>query len=157
LLEKKNKLNNIVNITHKDMTRFFISKIDSVKFVNHCVKLMKGGEIFVPKLPSMNIYEMAKIICRKAKFQFIGLRPGEKLHEVMCPDSNSDQTVEFKNFYCIKPTAYTESRKKINYNILKSGEKGKKVNFGFNYNSKNNCNFLQGKKLNDFLKRNRLV
>ena len=128
-------------------------KLDQIASLNG----IKHDEKHTALSDTQAVYEMAKIICRKAKFQFIGLRPGEKLHEVMCPDSNSDQTVEFKNFYCIKPTAYTESQKRINYNILKSGEKGKKVNFGFNYNSKNNCDFLKGKKLNDFLKRNRLV
>ena len=68
---------------------------------------MVGGEIFVPKLPSMNIMDLAKAICPECKTEIIGIRPGEKLHEVMIPKDDALSTVEYSDYYVIKPPAYS--------------------------------------------------
>ena len=89
-------------ITDFRMTRFFITLEDGVKFVLKNFERMQGGEIFVPKIPSMKIVDLAKAICPKCKLKEIGIRPGEKLHEVMI--TSDDRVVEFDDHYVIKPT-----------------------------------------------------
>ncbi len=115
-------------ITDKNMTRFNITLNESVEFVNMCIQRMKGGEIFVPKIPSYRILDLLKAIDKSSKFKTIGIRPGEKLHEEMITESDSINTEEFKNFYVIHP-----SFRKFKYNLNKT----------FSYNSKNNKKFLK--------------
>ena len=81
------------------MTRFFISLEDSVKFVLNSLKLMKGGEIFVPKIPSLKIIDLARAMYPNKELKIVGLRPGEKLHEEMISESESYNTVEYQNLY----------------------------------------------------------
>ncbi len=125
-----------IPITHKDMTRFFISLDNGIKFVADCFKKMKGGEIFVPKLPSIKIIDIAKAINNKAKIKIIGLRPGEKIHEILCPKDESHMTVEFKDHYIICPSIEVKNVNFYLTNAIK--EKGKKVKEGYEYNSFNN-------------------
>tara|TARA_Y100000389_G_scaffold203786_1_gene253463 strand:- start:3909 stop:4892 length:984 start_codon:yes stop_codon:yes gene_type:complete len=115
-------------ITDKNMTRFNITLNESVEFVNMCIQRMKGGEIFVPKIPSYRILDLLKAIDKSFKFKTIGIRPGEKIHEEMITESDSINTQEFKNFYVIHP-----SFRKFKYNLNKT----------FSYNSKNNKKFLK--------------
>tara|TARA_S200000501_G_C20792152_1_gene730022 strand:+ start:460 stop:1473 length:1014 start_codon:yes stop_codon:yes gene_type:complete len=136
-------------ITDKKMTRFWITLNEGVMFVIKGFERMQGGEIFVPKIPSILITDLAKAMCEKTKLKVIGIRPGEKLHEVMCPSDDSHLTIEFKSHFVIMPTISFVN--KINYMINNLGEKGKRVKDGFQYNSKNNSVFLsvqQIKKLN---------
>jgi UDP-N-acetylglucosamine 4,6-dehydratase len=99
---------------------------------------MQGGEIFVPKIPSMKIKDLAKALCEKCELEEIGIRPGEKMHEVMI--TADDRVVEFEDHYVIKPT--------INFNFSADytqnniGEKGKNIPLGFEYNSGNNTKWL---------------
>jgi len=93
-----------IPITDNRMTRFFISLDESTQFVSQCLKLMKGGEIFVPKIPSVKITDLADAMAPKIKPKIIGIRPGEKLHELMCPQNSANYTIEFKNFYIITPS-----------------------------------------------------
>ncbi|WP_351125125.1 polysaccharide biosynthesis protein, partial [Shewanella sp. T24-MNA-CIBAN-0130] len=86
-------------ITHKDMTRFWITLQDGVNFVLKNFSRMYGGEIFVPKIPSVNIIDLAKAYAPNLELKFIGIRPGEKLHEVMCPADDSHLTIEFSDHY----------------------------------------------------------
>jgi len=134
-------------ITDKNMTRFWISLDEGVNFVIKMMKIMEGSEIFIPKLPSTKITDLARAFDSKKPFKIIGIRPGEKIHEIMTPKESCLQTFEFKNHYVI----YKNPKDK-NYKYKdKSGEVGVRVKEGFEYSSENNKEFLtieQIKKLN---------
>lgn len=137
----KNKRMKIYPITHESMTRFWITLEDSVKFVLTGLLGMKGGEVFVPKISSINIKDLAYAFDQKAKIKLIGLRPGEKLHEVLLSKEDSENTIEFKNFFIVKPqikfTSVNES-----YTKMPWGEKGRTYKSVEEYNSSNNKDFL---------------
>ena len=97
------KKKNYFPITDKRMTRFWFTLQDSIKFVLQCLKIMEGGEIFVPKIPSIRITDLAKAMNSNYKLKIIGIRPGEKIHEQMCPAESSLNTLEYKKFYIIYP------------------------------------------------------
>jgi UDP-N-acetylglucosamine 4,6-dehydratase/5-epimerase len=141
-------------ITDVKMTRFWLSLEDSVNFVISSFEKMMGGEVFVPKIPSVKITDLAKAMNNKAKFKIIGIRPGEKIHELMCPKESSNHTLEFKNYYIIF-SSDVKLEKKINLYYKKNKEKGVRVKNNFEYSSDTNKNFLnisQIKKLNLDLK-----
>jgi len=138
-------------ITDPKMTRFFITLKDGVNFVLKNFHRMSGGEIFIPKIPSMKITDMAKAIAPDLPHKIIGIRPGEKLHEIMCPADDSHLTLEFDDHYVIKPTI-TFTTKTNDYSTNKIGEKGKPVEQGFEYNSGNNTQWLDEKQLMDMIK-----
>ena len=140
------KKNNFLPITDKRMTRFWLSLEHSVNFVISCLKNMIGGEIFVPKIPSIRIVDLAKAMSPHIKHKIIGIRPGEKLHEQMCPKESSSQTLEFKKYYIIF-SSDTDLNKKIKLISKKTGEKGKKVKKDFEYNSDLNKKFLNIKEI----------
>jgi len=102
-LFRNQKKTGVLSITDPRMTRFWISLELGVTFVLQCIEKMVGGEIFVPKIPSMNIMELARAICPECRLETIGIRPGEKLHEVMIPLDEARNTVEFENHFVIKP------------------------------------------------------
>lgn len=133
-------------ITDEKMTRFFITLEDGVKFVLKNFERMQGGETFIPKIPSMKITEMAKAIAPDLPHEIIGIRPGEKLHEIMCPADDSHLTLEFDDHYVIQPTITFSGNR--NYKKNKINEIGKPVAQGFEYNSGNNTQWLSHK---DFL------
>lgn len=130
LLEKKEFL----PITHMDMTRFILSLDDGVNFVIDSFKKMYGGEIFVPKIPSIRIVDLIKALKPDIKIKIIGIKPGEKLYEVLCPKDESSQIIEFKKFYIIVPTIDTNFKRE-KYFTQKNGEKGKPVKKDFEYSS----------------------
>lgn len=138
-----------IPVTHEEMTRFWITLQAGVDFVLTNFARMKGGEIFVPKIPSVNIMDLAKAYAPDLPVKIIGIRPGEKLHEVMCPGDYSHLTIEFDDHYVISPTisfsmgdvCYTE-------NLLY--EQGKSVNQGFEYHSGNNPEFLTVDEIKQF-------
>ena len=99
--EHKNK--GFLPITDKRMTRFNITLDESTEFVLSCLKKMWGGEIFVPKIPSYNVVELAKAIAPNCKLKFVGIRPGEKVHEEMISANEAINTIEFKNYFVITP------------------------------------------------------
>jgi UDP-N-acetylglucosamine 4,6-dehydratase len=128
-------------ITHKDMTRFWITLQQGVDFVLKSFQRMQGGEIFVPKIPSVRIVDLATAMASDLMQKFVGIRPGEKLHEVMCPCDDSHLTIEFKGHYVISPSIKFHGR--VNGYIENSlGEKGEPVEQGFEYNSGSNPHFL---------------
>lgn len=127
-------------ITDEKMTRFFITLEDGVNFVLKNFERMQGGEIFVPKIPSMKIVDMAKAMAPNLPHKIIGIRPGEKLHEIMCPADDSHLTLEFEDHYVIKPTIIFTNKMQYGKNLL--GEVGHRVPQGFEYNSGNNNNWL---------------
>ena len=97
------RINGKVTITDQRMTRFWLTLDQGVRFVIRCIEQMHGGEVFVPKIPSMNIMDLARAIDPECKTRIIGIRPGEKLHEVMIPRDDSRRTIEFDNYYIIQP------------------------------------------------------
>jgi len=132
-------------ITDEKMTRFFITLEDGVNFVLKNFSRMKGGEIFIPKIPSMKIVDMAKTLAPKLPHKIIGVRPGEKLHEIMCPADDSHLTLEFNDHYVIQPTIQFTAYRDFSTNQL--NEKGTIVQQGFEYNSGNNTEWLSEKEL----------
>lgn len=128
-------------ITHAEMTRFWITLEQGVEFVLQNFKRMKGGEIFIPKIPSVRITDLAKSMAPELPQEIVGIRPGEKLHEIMCPADDSYHTFEFADYYVISPSiTFTHRNDDFTTNAL--GEKGKAVPEGFEYNSKNNPDYL---------------
>jgi UDP-N-acetylglucosamine 4,6-dehydratase len=127
-------------ITDEKMTRFFITLDDGVNFVLENFSRMQGGEIFVPKIPSMQMVDLADAMAPTLDRKIIGIRPGEKLHEIMCPADDSHLTFEFENHFVIAPTITFTNKRDYDKNIL--GEVGKKVLQGFEYNSGNNTEWL---------------
>lgn len=137
-------------ITDERMTRFLITLTEGVEFVIKNFQRMQGGEIFVPKIPSMKIVDLAKALAPDMKHEIIGIRPGEKLHEIMCPSDDSHLTIEFKNHFVIKPTIVFTQKRSYEQNAL--GEIGKPVEQGFEYNSGNNDWWLSDNELNELVK-----
>ena len=121
---------NILPITHLDMTRFFLSLDEAVNFVLFCFVKMKGGEIFVKKLPSVLITELAKIIKPKAKLKIIGLREGEKIHEQMIGVDDSPYTLEYRSHFEILPDLNLKK-------TIENQKNCKSVDKDFFYSSKN--------------------
>ena len=131
-------------ITHKDMTRFMISLHSGVEFVLKNFERMQGGEIFVPKIPSMYITELAKAMAPDIPQKIIGIRPGEKLHEVMCPQDESHLTLEFDDHYVIRPSIEFTFAEDFTNNRL--GEIGVPVGQNYEYNSGGNTEWLSSEK-----------
>ena len=133
-------------ITDERMTRFWITLQHGVDFVIKNFERMQGGEIFVPKIPSMRITDLAESIAPGMPTSVIGIRPGEKLHEIMCPADDSHLTLDFEDHYFITPSiTFTHS---IDFSTNNLGEKGKSVEQGFEYNSGTNQHFLTVDELN---------
>jgi len=136
---KQEKNNGVLPITDERMTRFWITLEQGVRFVIRCFSLMVGGEVFVPKIPSMKIVDLAKAIAPKAKIKKVGIRPGEKLHELMIAEDDARNTKEFKDYYIIQPAfPWWEN---IN------SAKGKSLPGGFKYSSDRNTQWLTTKEL----------
>jgi len=127
-------------ITHIDMTRFMITLKEGVTFVCKSFERMHGGEIYVPKIPSMKMVDVAKALGPELDHEVIGIRPGEKLHETMCPADDSHLTLEFDDHFVICPTIQFADQTDFTKNKL--NETGKKVEVGFEYNSGNNTEWL---------------
>lgn len=134
-------------ITDVEMTRFLITLQSGVNFVLKNFERMQGGEIFVPKIPSMKIVDLATALAPNLKHKIIGIRPGEKLHEVMCPADDSHLTFEFEDHFVIQPSIPLSSKK--NYQVNNINEKGVGVQNGFEYSSNRNTEWLTKE---DFLK-----
>jgi UDP-N-acetylglucosamine 4,6-dehydratase len=132
-------------ITEPNMTRFWITLQEGVDFVLKNLQRMQGGEIFVPKIPSMKMTDLAKAIAPDMPQEIIGIRPGEKLHEIMCPVDDSHLTLEFDDHFVIKPSITFTTP--IDYTTNKLGEHGHTVEQGFNYNSKDNTIWLTPEEL----------
>ena len=135
-----------IPVTHKDMTRFWITLNMGVDFVLKSFERMKGGETFVPKLPSVRILDIAKAYAPKMEIQEVGIRPGEKVHETMCPSDDSHLTLEFKDHYVIKPSINFFDDD-YDYQTNLKDEKGSYVKQGFEYNSGSNNDFLSVQKI----------
>lgn len=131
---KKIKETGIVPITDERMTRFWITLEQGVQFVLDNLERMHGGEIFVPKIPSMNIMDLAKAIAPECKTEIVGIRPGEKLHEAMIMEDDARHTIEFDSYYVIQPEFPFWSK---NF-----AQGGKELPEGFEYTSDKNSDWL---------------
>jgi len=138
-----------IPITDENMTRFWITLQDGVEFVLKNFHRMQGGEIFIPKIPSMKMVDLAKALAPNLPYKVIGIRPGEKLHEVMVPKDDSHLTLEFDDHFVIKPTIQFTANVDFNKNLL--NEKGRAVNIGFEYSSDKNSLWLNKKQLLDMV------
>ena len=136
----------VLPITDSRMTRFNITLQQGVDFVLHCLERMWGGELFVPKIPSYRITDVAMAVAPECRQEVIGIRPGEKLHEEMITSTDALNTIEFPDYYVILPAAPP------NWNIERfmhesNSHSGKKVDEGFCYNSGTNPDFLSVEEL----------
>lgn len=129
-----------IPVTDERMTRFWITLEQGVDFVIKSLERMHGGEIFIPKIPSMKITDLAKTLAPHLPIKRIGIRPGEKLHEVMIPKDDAHLCLEFKDFFILTPSIQFQTP--TNYAITKLGEEGKSVKEGFEYSSDCNTEWL---------------
>lgn len=138
-------------VTHMEMTRFWISLQGGVDFVLKNFSRMLGGEIFVPKIPSIRIVDLAKSIAPQLPVKEVGIRPGEKLHEMMCPGDMSYNTYEYDDHYVIAPSIQFSNRSN-DFTVNAIDERGKLVQPGFEYVSDKNPHFLTVDEINAFNK-----
>jgi len=131
---KKQKESGVLTITDERMTRFWLTLEQGVEFVIKCIEDMQGGEVFVPKIPSMKITELAKAIAPECKIKYTGIRPGEKIHECLLTEDEARHSLEYDKYYLILPEG-----PKWNFKLPKGG---KKLPFGFRYESGNNTWWL---------------
>mgnify|MGYP001569426919 CR=1 FL=1 len=141
----KQKETGVLPITDPRMTRFWITLEQGVNFVLECLERMVGGELFVPKIPSMNIMDLANALAPECKTETVGIRPGEKLHEVMVPRDDARRTLEFDDHYLIQPDFKFWSRRFANNG-------GGKVPEDFEYNSGTNSWWLTVEELREMIK-----
>ena len=142
----------VLPITDKRMTRFNITLQQGVDFVLQCLERMWGGELFVPKIPSYRILDVAEAVAPECKQNIVGIRPGEKLHEEMITQSDALNTIEFEDYYVIVPSIRIWSKKKF---VNKSNfRKGRPCEEGFSYNSSTNQHFLSVNELKKLIKEN---
>lgn len=131
-------------ITDPRMTRFLIRLEDGARFVERCLHLMRGGEIFIPKIPSMRITDLASAVAPDCEQETVGIRPGEKLHELLLTRDDARHTLEFKDFYVIQPGIhmwdYVDS-------ATYADEQGRLVAADFEYASNSNTQWLQAEQL----------
>ena len=138
-------------ITDERMTRFFITLQEGVDFVLNALEIMQGGELFVPKIPSVRIVDLANAMAPTLPVKEVGIRAGEKLHEVLCPREVSHDVLEFPNHYIVKPAfAFFHER---DYAMGSEGKRGKPVVDGFQYDSETNTHFLSVAEIRDLLAR----
>lgn len=139
---KKIKVTGTLPITDERMTRFWITLDQGVQFVLDNLERMHGGEIFVPKIPSMRVIDLAKAIAPECEIEIVGIRPGEKLHEAMIMEDDARHTVEFDTYYVIQPEFPWWSKK--------FAEGGKVLSEGFAYTSDKNMDWLTIEELYEF-------
>jgi len=130
-------------ITDSRMTRFWLTVEEGVSFVDICLNLMRGGEIFIPKIPSMKIVDLAKAIGPDCELETIGIRPGEKLHEIMVPGDEALNTLEYDKYYIIHPAFQTWAAENTTY----EGSEGRPVAENFEYASNSNTDWIDAEKL----------
>jgi len=138
----KTRSKGVLPITDPRMTRFWITLDQGVDFVIHCLERMHGGEIFVPKIPSMNVVDLARALAPECRHEVVGIRSGEKLHETMISEDDARNTLEYESYYAILPTAWDWDRKSY---LEKNG--GQPCPDGFRYSSDTNNEWLTSEQL----------
>ena len=133
-LFKKQRKRGKVTVTDPRMTRFWITLEQGVRFVIRCLEQMHGGEVFVPKIPSMNLLDLAKAVAPECRVEEIGIRPGEKVHEVLVAEDEARHSLELEDMYVVQPIHTWWRRENL------SG--GRQLADGFHYGSENNSKWL---------------
>jgi len=148
----KRKASGVLPITDARMTRFSITLDEGVEFVCRCLDRMWGGELFVPKIPSYRIADVAEAVDPNCNMEIVGMRPGEKLHEEMITETDAFNTADFGDYYVILPTAAPSWD--VEQFLLESGVRvGHRVAEGFRYTSVNNDRFLSVHELRRLIER----
>ena len=132
-----------VTITDERMTRFWISLEQGVRFVVRCIEQMEGGEVFVPKIPSMKVIDLAKAVAPESEISIIGIRPGEKLHEVLISEDEARSTVEREDMFVVKPSVPLWQRNQT--------YEGSVLPDGFRYASDNNPIWLNLEQIKEII------
>jgi len=140
-LEQRKK--DVITITDKNMTRFWITLEQGVRLVINCIERMQGGEIFVPKIPSMKIIDLAQVIAPQAKREIVGIRPGEKLHEILLTEEEARHSKELENCFVIEPEFPFWTSERL--------ESGKPLPEEFRYTSDKNDWWLTKKELSSIM------
>jgi UDP-N-acetylglucosamine 4,6-dehydratase len=133
-----------LTITDERMTRFWISLEQGVRFVIRCIEQMQGGEVFVPKIPSMSMMDLAKAVAPEAQVDIIGIRPGEKLHETLISEDEARTTIELPDMFVVQPASamwFGHAWEK----------QGKPLPDGFKYSSNNNTDWLDLSRINEMI------
>ncbi|MCH2179237.1 MAG: UDP-N-acetylglucosamine 4,6-dehydratase (inverting) [Mariniblastus sp.] len=138
----------VLPITDPKMTRFIITLEEGIDFVMTAFEQMDGGEVFVPKIPSTTISDIAKAVAPECKTEVIGIRPGEKMHECMVPADEAHQTLEFPKYYIIQPNQRSWSSVPPKYS-----EEGIPCPDDFSYESDNNPEWLSVRELRDLIRK----
>lgn len=144
--------NGFLPVTDDRMTRFNITLQQGVDFVLKCLDNMWGGEIFVPKIPSYRILDVAKAIAPQCEIKIVGVRPGEKIHEEMITETDSLNTIEFPDYYVILPSVLTELWEVEDFRKKSNVKEGKFCEFGFKYNSGTNTDWLSVEDIKELIK-----
>lgn len=143
-----------LTITDERMTRFWLRIEDGVAFVDRCARMMYGGEIFVKRIPSMRVTDLAESIAPGCKIETVGIRPGEKLHEAMVSEEESLNAYRFSDFFVIQPSIKMwDTGEERRYD----GETGELVDFGFSYSSEKNDDWLDVKALRGLMDQTDIV
>ncbi len=142
-LFKRQRLKGVVTITDKKMTRFWITLEQGVEFVIKAIGMMQKGEIFIPKIPSMKIIDLTKVIAPKCRIKIIGIRPGEKIHECLLTEDEARHSREYEDFFIVKP--------EWKFWELKLPRGGKKLPEGFRYSSDKNNSWLSREELEEMV------
>lgn len=140
----KQRESGLVTITDDRMTRFWLSLEEGVRFVIHCIAQMEGGEVFVPKIPSMKVIDLASAIAPDAAVEVIGIRPGEKLHEVLISEDEARHTVELERMFVVQPVEAIW----FGYSWQ---DQGRLLDDGFRYSSDSNTEWLDVKSIRKYL------
>jgi len=143
-LLKKQKEKGEVTITDERMTRFWITLEEGVRFVINCIDLMKGGEIFIPKISSMKVVDLAEVIAPEAKKKIIGIRPGEKLHEILLTEEEARHAKEFDGYFIVEPEYSFWNKDNF--------RDGKALPEGFKYTSDANNSWITKEQMTEILK-----
>ena len=128
-----------VTVTDERMTRFWLTLEQGARFVAQCIETMKGGEIFVPRIPSMRITDLAKVVAPGCEVEIIGIRPGEKLHEVLLTEDEARHSIDMGGYFVIEP--------ELRFWQKGNGHEGKSLPEGFRYSSESNTVWLDADEL----------
>jgi len=128
-----------VTVTDERMTRFWLTLEQGSRFVAHCIETMRGGEVFVPRIPSMRITDLAKVMAPDCEVEIIGIRPGEKLHEVLLTEDEARHSKDMGDYFIIEP--------ELRFWQKNNGHEGKSLPEGFRYSSESNSTWLDADEL----------
>ncbi len=142
-LFRQQRATGVVTVTDPLMTRFWIELEQGVEFAIRCGAIMRGGEIFVPKIPSMRITDLVETVAPGCRMNLIGIRPGEKLHEILISEDESRQAIEFDDMFVLEPAFRTWT--------IARWEGGKRLPPGVRYSSDNNTAWLSGRQMREMV------